>query len=345
MTARLSDYRAPCWLRNAHVQSVLASSPWRVRRGARLLAATGALHQEHILDGGDGVRLLGIHSRLPGRTPKALALLLHGWEGSADSGYMRLTAARLLRAGCDVLRLNFRDHGPTHHLNEDVFHSCRLDEVVNAALDAQRRWPGLPLLLAGYSLGGNFALRVALAAPKVGLPLQAVAAVCPALDPDHTTRAMEDGFPLYRRYFLHKWTRSLRRKRELFPDRHDFDDAALKLGLREITDWLVRRGDEFADASAYFDGYRISGDRLAGLQVPADILTSKDDPVIPVADFHRLRLPDSARVEIADDGGHCGFLLGLRMDGYAERWVERCLMTALERPAAHTGRIDPGEPA
>lgn len=345
MTTAPSDYRAPWWLRNAHVQSVLASSPWRVRRGARLLAAAGAVHAEHILDAGDGVRLMGIHSHVPGRTPRALALLLHGWEGSAESGYMRLTAARLLGAGCDVFRLNFRDHGPTHHLNEAVFHSCRLDEVVNAALDVHGRWPGLPLLLAGFSLGGNFALRVALAAPRVGLPLRHVAAVCPALDPDRTTRAMETGLPLYQRYFVHKWTRSLRRKRALFPGVHDFDDAALKLGLREITEWLVRRGGEFSDASAYFDGYCISGDRLAGLQVPADILTSRDDPVIPVEDFHALRLPATARVEIAEDGGHCGFLLGARLDGYAEAWVARRLMTALERQAPHTAAAPPGEPA
>lgn len=345
MIAIESGYVAPAWARNPHVQSVLASSPWRVRRGARQLAATGAVHAEHILDGGGGVRLLGIHSHVPGRAPKALALLLHGWEGSADSGYMRLTAARLLRAGCDVVRLNFRDHGPTHHLNEAVFHSCRLDEVVNAALDVHRRWPALPLAMAGYSLGGNFALRVALAAPKVGLPLHHVAAVCPALDPDRTTRAMEQGFPLYQRYFLHKWTRSLRRKRELFPHLHDYDDAALRLDLRGITEWLIRREDEFTGADAYFDGYRISEDRLAGLQVPVDLLTAADDPVIPVEDFHRLQLPNDARVEIAAHGGHCGFLLDHRLDSYGERWVEQRMMTALERAPRHTAGNAQGEPA
>ena len=201
------------------------------------------------------------------------------------------------------------------------------------------------MLLAGFSLGGNFALRVALAAPAADLPLRHVAAVCPALDPERTTRAMEAGLPLYRRYFAHKWTRSLRRKRALFPQVHDFDDAALKLGIRGITEWLVRRGDEFPDANAYFDGYRISGARLADLQVPADILTSRDDPVIPVEDFHRLRLPASARVEISDDGGHCGFLLGARLDGYAEAWVECRLMTALERAPLHSSDMTQGEPA
>ena len=194
-----SPYRAPWWGRNAHVQTLVASSPLRVARGWRKLAALGAQSEEHVLDAGAGVRLHGVYTRLPGLPARGLALLLHGWEGSTESGYMRLTAAHLLSAGFEVFRLNFRDHGPSHHLNEAVFHSCRLDEVIGAALQVAERWPQRPMVAAGYSLGGNFALRLALAAPAAGLPLARVAAVCPALDPERTTRAMETGFPLYQR--------------------------------------------------------------------------------------------------------------------------------------------------
>ena len=91
--------------------------------------------------------------------------MLHGWEGSVDSSYMRMTAARLLEAGFDVVRLNFRDHGQTHHLNEGLFHSNLLDEVVHAAGDVAQRFPAQRMVVAGYSLGGNFALRLALRAP------------------------------------------------------------------------------------------------------------------------------------------------------------------------------------
>ncbi|RBF42040.1 alpha/beta hydrolase, partial [Xanthomonas oryzae pv. oryzae] len=101
--------------------------------------------------------------------PRGTVLLLHGWEGSADSNYMCLTAARVLGLGYQVFRLNFRDHGGTHHLNVDLFHSDRIDEVVNAAGDLWRRFPAPQLLAAGYSLGGNFALRLALRAPAAGL--------------------------------------------------------------------------------------------------------------------------------------------------------------------------------
>ena len=92
-----AGYRPPWWLRSGHVQTMLGSSPWRRRRGAQALAATGAVTTAHLVDGGPGVRLEGLHSVVPGVEPRGFALLLHGWEGSAESSYMRQTAARLLQ--------------------------------------------------------------------------------------------------------------------------------------------------------------------------------------------------------------------------------------------------------
>ncbi|MEO6365331.1 MAG: alpha/beta fold hydrolase [Luteimonas sp.] len=330
MTA--ADYRPPRWLRNRHVQSILSSSPLRVRRGQQLLAATGAVTSEHLVDGGDGVRLQGLHSVVPDGAPRRLALLLHGWEGSVQSSYMRLTTAHLLARGFDVFRLNFRDHGDTHHLNEALFHSNRIDEVVHAARDVSRRFAAQPMVVAGYSLGGNFALRVALRAPAAGLTLAHAAAVCPVLDPAGTMTEMEQGLGFYNWYFAHKWRRSLQRKRRLFPEQHDYEAQLLKQGLRDLTRWLVEQHTEFESLDAYFDGYNIAGERMAQLEVPVSILTSEDDPVIPVADFRNWRLPPHAHLDIARWGGHCGFLLNARLDGFAERWVADRLSAAV---AAH----------
>ncbi len=326
-----ADYRPPRWLRNPHLQSMLASSKLRLHRGEQLLAASAARTTELVLDGGDGVRLQAWHSGVPGREPLGVALLLHGWEGSAESSYMRMTAARMLEGGFDVVRLNFRDHGNTHHLNPGIFHSCRIDEVVQAAADVARRFARLPLVAAGYSLGGNFALRLALHAPAAGVPLRHVASVCPVLDPAVTMDSIEQGPAMYDWYFRRKWTGSLRRKRELFPELADCDDQVLKLDIRALTGWLVERHTEFDSLQAYFDGYSIAGERLAGLQVPADILMAKDDPVIPFATFDRWQLPATAQLEIAPWGGHCGFLENLRGDGFSERWVTDRLLRALSR--------------
>src|SRR5687768_8084187 len=102
-----SDYRPPRWLRNAHVQSVLGSSPLRRRHGERSLAQLNAVSTVHTIEAGDDARLQGVHTALPGAPSRGLVMLLHGWEGSVDSSYMRLTAVELLREGFEVFRLNF----------------------------------------------------------------------------------------------------------------------------------------------------------------------------------------------------------------------------------------------
>ena len=82
-----------------------------------------------------------------------------------------------------------------------------------------------------------------------------------------------------------------------------------------------QRHTAFGTLENYFEGYSIAGERLSHLEVPAHILTAIDDPVIPVEGFHALSLPPGARLEIAPQGGHCGFLLGAGLDGYAEAWI------------------------
>jgi predicted alpha/beta-fold hydrolase len=333
------DYAPPRSLRSPHLQSVLGSSALRRRRARQVLAATGAVTTAQIIDAGEGVRLQGLHSAIPGHTARGLALLLHGWEGSADSSYMQLTAARLLARGFETFRLNFRDHGDTHHLNEGLFHSNRIDEVVQAAAEVARRYATRPMVIAGYSLGVNFAVRVALRAPAAGIPIAHVAAVCPVLDPARTMDAMERGFFLYMWYFEKKWRESLSRKRRLFPQQHDFDDRVLGLRMRPLTQWMVERHTQFGSLDNYFDGYSIAGDRLASLRVPASILMAADDPVIPVEAFRALRLPPSAHLEIAAHGGHCGFLENWRGDGFAERWVAARLDSAIDAAVATSPAI------
>lgn len=327
MTPDPATFQPPPLLRNRHVQSVLASS--RLRKFAAHRAATQleSRARELILDCGDGVRLQGFLTEQAARPQaRALVVLLHGWEGRVDSNYVLHTGARLLDAGFDVFRLHFRDHGDTHALNPGLFHSCLIDEVVGGIADLSRRVLHRALCVAGYSLGGNFALRVALRAPEAGIDLTHAAAVCPLVNPHHGLQAIEAAPWFYEQYFMLKWGNSLRRKQALYPDRFDFSPRDLRTGVRGLTRTLVERHTDFGTLDAYLDGYSIAGDRLAGLQVPVSILTAADDPIIPVDDFHALQLPPNAHLCIADFGGHCGFIQDYRLNGFSEGWVTARLM-------------------
>ena len=302
-------FRPPVLLRNPHVQTMLSSGPLRqslVRRRARALTAAA---ESVVLDAGHGVRLSGRFSPSPRLPARGLAIVLHGWEGSTESNYVLESSTRLHAENWDVFRLNLRDHGDSHALNHDIFHSCLIDEVVAAVGEVARRYSARPLTLTGFSLGGNFVLRVALRAPDAGIPLAAVAAVCPAIDPEHTLAAMERGF-VYHRYFLHKWRRSLRRKQALFPDLDLLRPEDRRRGLRDLTRVMTERQTDFGTLENYLDGYCIAGQRLAGLAVPTRILTSRDDPVIPVADLLPLADIPAIELDIAEYGGHCGFIEG-----------------------------------
>lgn len=335
-----ADFQPPRWLRNPHLQSVLASSGVRRWWSARRQRAIESESSEHLLDCGHGVRLQAFHT--PQRalaSSRGLVVLLHGWEGSARSTYVVNTGAHLLDAGFDVFRLNFRDHGNTHHLNRGLFHSCRIDEVVGAVSAIERRFPGLPLAIAGFSLGGNFALRVALRAPDVGIDLRYALAVCPVVSPASGLFGLEVAPFFYQRYFLRKWRQSLRRKRELFPDVDWFSTGELSGNLRELTRSLVLRHTDFGTLEHYLDGYSIAGDRLKALRIPATILTAVDDPLIPVANFHALKLPPQAELEIAEHGGHCGFISDSSLRSFTDSYITERMRRHLDRHARVT-RLD-----
>jgi len=323
---RAAQFDPPRWLRNGHVQTMLASAGlrrWLLRDDRRAVDDGTA---EHLLDGGDGVRLQAFLTRQRAQ-PRArgLAVLVHGWEGSAQSTYVVGLAARLLENGCDVLRLNLRDHGDTHALNPGLFHSCRIDEVVHAVRVARGEFADAPVALAGFSLGGNFALRVALRAPDA---VAYTVAVCPVVSPAAGLFGLENGPWIYQRYFLHKWRRSLRRKQRAFPAVDWFSHEDLAGDLRGLTRALVLRHTDFGSLENYLDGYSIADDRLAALRVPATILTAADDPIIPVADFRALRLPPQVELDIAEHGGHCGFLDGAFPHSFVERYATQRVLRA-----------------
>jgi predicted alpha/beta-fold hydrolase len=307
------------------VQSLLAGWPARqrlVRRRARPLVIAA---RPELVDCRDGVRLLGYHSPAP-VAARGLVVLLHGWEGSAEASYVLSIGAHLHGAGYDVFRLNFRDHGDTHALNRDLFHSCRIEEVANAVARIVELHGGERNFLAGYSLGGNFALRVAVRAPSAAMRLNKVVAVCPVLRPRSTMRALEEGLWVYREYFLRRWRQSLRAKAACFPELYDFRALRELPTLTATTEFLVTRYAGFADLGSYLDGYAVTGNALHDLRVPTRLIAAADDPVIPISDLDDVARSPALTVSVLPHGGHCGFLEGYRL----RSWLDRAVLAEID---------------
>ena len=335
----MTDFVPPLWLKNGHIQSMLTSSSLRRLGASRRAGAVLAAERSMILDCGHGVRLEGLYSTQqrdddwgnsqnslssgpsgPSTGPP-LVVMIHGWEGSGESVYLLSACAYLFDRGYDILRLHLRDHGDTHHLNEDLFHSCRIVEVVGAFKRIQDLFPERRLLLAGFSLGANFALRVAARAPAAGIHIECVVAVCPVLDPNITMEVLDKGWFGYHDYFVYKWRRSLLKKQQCFPEKYDFKLLPKMRRLNDMTDHFVQHYSEFEDSKSYFNGYAITGDVLEYLDVPSHIIQSADDPIIPAEDLTRLASSPSLHIDLQQYGGHCGFIEHIFSPSWADRKI------------------------
>ncbi|RBW43453.1 hypothetical protein DS885_13365 [Psychromonas sp. B3M02] len=303
-------------LSNQHLQSILSSTGPRKwlekRRCSELLASA----QPEIITTPQGVKLQGTLSKTSADC-KGLAIILHGWEGCTESLYMLSNGQKLLDDGYDVFRLNFRDHGGTQHLNKELFNSVRLLEVVEAVKYLCAQYGGKHNLLCGYSLGGNFCLRVANLAKECGLKLDQAIAICPLLDPPTTMKVLNNGFSIYQKYFVKRWKSSLVKK--LKHHKHlNYGDALQKLHtLDAMNQFFVTEHTEFSSADAYLRGYSILGDALNKLSIPSTIITSLDDPIIPAHQLKELISSPWLSVDLQEKGGHCAFIKNWKL----ESWV------------------------
>ena len=267
-------------------------------------------------------------------TMAPLIVLIHGWLGSDESSYMLSTGGSLWREGFSTARINLRDHGDTSHLNEALYHSGRTDEVVSLIENLRSRQGSTGCAVVGFSLGGNFALRVArsLAIPALG--------ICPAIDPADTLRQIDDGpgSTVYRSYFLRKWQRALVAKATAFPHLFDFSPAYALRSVSALTDYFVRYHSEFRDTRSYFDAYDLTDKALDG--VKATILIAADDPIISRATFRKL--PTSLTIVETPTGGHNAFLKNRALASWSDEFVSAWSRHQLGDPKRP---VRPGESA
>jgi uncharacterized protein len=251
-------------------------------------------------------------------------IALHGLNGSSDAHYMRGIAAKGFARGMNVVRLNQRNCGDTEHLSAGLFHSGLTADAAHViaelvAVDGLRA-----IAVAGYSLGGNLALK--LAAEYGDAPpdaLVGVAAVSPIVEIGECVKALEQpGNRLYQWNFVKDLKRRMRRKGRFWPGRFDLSKLRQIATVREFDEAYTAPYFGFAGAEDYY--HRASAMRIVErIRVPALVITAADDPFVPSRPFHDAKLTGNpcVRVAVCEHGGHCGFVgpASAEDDGY---WAE-----------------------
>jgi predicted alpha/beta-fold hydrolase len=238
-------------------------------------------------------------------------IALHGLNGSSDAHYMRGLAAKAFGRGLNVVRLNQRNCGDTEQLSVGLFHSGLTADAAHVVHELSEI-DGLPsLAVAGYSLGGNVALKLAAEygthAPRT---LRAVAAVSPIIEIGECVRALErPGNALYQWNFVRDLKRRIRRKERLRPGLFDLGHLAAVRTVRQFDDVYTAPYFGFRSAEDYY--YRASSLRIVDrISVPTLVITAEDDPFVPLQPFHDPKLAGNPHIDlrICEHGGHCGFV-------------------------------------
>jgi uncharacterized protein len=302
---RTSAYQPSRWLPNRHVQTL-----WG--RFARRVPRVPTRREQWETPDGDLLEIIRLDAP-QARAPQLI--LLHGLEGTAQSHYALGALAEARRRGWGADLLLFRSCGSAPNLTRRFYHSGEtgdLEMVVRRAIASR---PDAPLLLAGYSLGGNVLLKwLGEQGNRLSPHIRGAAAISVPFDLARGSRHIQRGFArVYQAHFLRSLKRKTFEKLERFPEIADRARVAAAQTLYDFDELVTGPLHGFAGADDYYARSSALG-FLAKVRVPTLLLSAVDDPFLPadvLDDVWRIAAKNPALVaEFVQRGGHVGFISG-----------------------------------
>ena len=266
-----------------------------------------------------------VHVQHPEGDPARNLVIVHGLEGSSESGYARSLAQAALEDGAVVHRFHMRSCGGTEaHSGRLLYHSGQTADLEFVLRDI-RRESRAPIHLAGFSLGGNVVLKLAgeLGGKAAGL-IDSICAVSTPIDLAacaRRLRARQNRF--YAARFLARLRNRVRVKEKLSPGLFRTDLLERVQTIEEFDDTFTAPAFGFGTAARYYAS-QSSNQFLDAIRVPALLIQAKDDPLVPFAIFDHPAFGSNPALRLlaVEHGGHVGFLSRTR----PRFWLDRVII-------------------
>jgi hypothetical protein len=261
-------------------------------------------------------------AEINGTDPQGVAIITHGLEGSADRRYVRGMARTFVRRGWTVCALNLRGCSGETNRQVATYHSGKTDDlalVVDHVLDQGYA----PVVLVGFSLGGNLTLKyLGERSSQVDDRIQGAAALSAPVDLSASADQIDRWSNWhYTQYFLHSLRQKMRVKARQHPDRVSTKRLRRIQTLRGFDDAYTAPLHGFDGADDY---YRRASSKplLSDLTVPTLLLNAANDPFLPPSCYPRsiARDHDQLILEAPKSGGHVGFV---SFNDAGEYWSEQ----------------------
>jgi predicted alpha/beta-fold hydrolase len=301
------SFRPLLGLTSPHAQTILAS----VTRAGRAPPATPLLVP---LSDGDTLRC-EVSTPSAWQANEKTIIMLHGLSGTYDSNYMVRIGRKLYEANYRVIRVNLRGCGLGSDLARRPYHGGKSDDILTLLQTLNQQTPSSPLILLGFSLGGNIALKLAGELEEKGRSLlHHTIAICPPIDLKRTVELLSHSSNhLYQRYYVDRLQKQAKRwlNGQLIRTVYEFDSlfTAPTWGFHDAADYYQKCSSRFF---------------LPSIRHSCHILFAVDDPFIDYRPVLDMTLHSSVKVWVCPYGGHMGFL-GWAGKEHRYFWLDRLI--------------------
>ncbi|MCC6978766.1 MAG: alpha/beta fold hydrolase [Candidatus Melainabacteria bacterium] len=301
----MTDFVPHPLLAHAHLMTIVPGFLPRPSHPKNLPAA-----QKCIIEVASGSSVLTYVHLQPNHNEHPTLLIIHGLEGSSESAQVRGLCRKALTQKMNVVRMNMRNCGGTLHLSNTLYNGGMSADVITVARHMQKTFGLKDIFVAGFSLGGNLALKAAgeLGDDAPGL-FAGVCTVSPSIDLNASVESLARGInKIYELHFLRGLTAKIRQKSALFPEKYDVEMLKLVKTIKDFDDKFTAPDGGYGNADNYYK-CASSINFIEKIRVPTLIIASKDDPIVPFESFLSDKLKSNYVTLLTPEwGGHSGFL-------------------------------------
>lgn len=241
---------------------------------------------------------------------KKCVILLHGLEGSATRSYI-LGAAKIFNEnGFDACAVNYRGCSGEPNRNYFYYHSGKTDdlETVIAHLIQDNKYS--EIVINGFSLGGNIALKYAGENHSVPKEIKVLIAVSVPCDlSGSSSELLKPRNLLYSINFQNTLIQKIKYKQKHFPDKIELARIKSIRNLKEYDDVYTSKTFGFKDAEDYYEKCSCKP-FMKNITLPTLMINAKNDSFLSESCYPISEAENNPciHLEIPEFGGHVGFV-------------------------------------
>lgn len=299
------EYLPARWLPTAHAMTIVGALH-------RPFAWPRTTRERWELPDGDFLDV----DRVAGPAPDAPALVVcHGLEASSRAAYVRGLVHLASARGLAVLAMNFRSCSGTPNRLPRFYHSGETGDLAHVVARLAAERPGRPIVLSGFSLGGNvIAKYLGERGDDVPAEVAGAAVISVPFDLARCAGALDGpGFwnRVYRTRFLTGLRAKALEKARRFPGLLDLRAVRAARTFAAFDAAVTAPLHGFASAEDYWARCS-SGRCVGGVRRPLLALSALDDPLVPgdCLPVEAARANPAVTLVTTPTGGHVGFVSG-----------------------------------